>query len=104
MREGLEIALTLGQHGTHRGQRGGLQVDDAQVGQSGLREDNAGDGQHRAGDDGTDGVGEDVLEHQATILGAQGTGRQDVLLTLESVELETDAGGGSYPARHDVGK
>ena len=42
-----------------------------------------------------------MLEHQAAVAGAQGTGSQDVLLTLEAVELHTHAGCHADPACQD---
>lgn len=50
---GRDISLTVAQHGTYGSKTGGLQGDDAQVGQHGLGEDNAGDDQNGTGDDGT---------------------------------------------------
>ena len=104
MRGGSHIGIALAQQGADGGAGEGRQVHNAQVGQGGLLTDNAGDNQGTAGNDGADGIGEDMPEHQPEVRGAQGTGSGDKLLTLEPVELLPGQSGHAYPADKHEGE
>ena len=97
MRE--QIILAGGKEGANAGHATGTQIDNAKIAQTGFGEDNAGDNQHTTGDQSTDGVGEDVSEHNAGVLCTQGSGNQYVFLILEAVELHSGTRGHTRPSR-----
>ena len=104
VRSGRHTALTCGKHRTDRRQSCASEVDDTQVCERSLAEDNAGDDEDAARDDGTEGVGEYVFEHNSEVGCAERPCGKDVLLVLETVELHTDVTCHSYPSRHDERK
>ena len=104
MREGGNVSLTVGKHGSDGGKAGGFQGDNSQIGEHGLGENNAGDDQNRRGNDGTQRVGQNVAEDQTLVAGAKSPGGQDVLLVLETVELGTHAVSDTDPAGEHEGK
>ena len=65
----------------------------ADKGQEGFGEDRIGNLDHRFGDDGTDGVGENMTENQRTVAHTQSSGRQNIFPGFEAEELGTDVRG-----------
>ena len=89
MRIGEQIGLSRRKQGTYARQITRIQADDSEIAEAGLRENNAGDNENAARDERTDGVGEDMLEHDASVFRAQGSRNQNVFLILEAIELHS---------------
>ena len=93
----LQGVLTCSKQGTNAGNITGVKVNNVQVAQAGFGEDNTGNHQNGACDQGTDGVGENVLEHDPAVSCAQGAGNENIFLILKPVELHSGTASHACP-------
>ena len=100
---GEQIVLTRCKHGSKAGQVTGAKADDSEVAKAGLGEDNTGNDEHATGDQSTDRVGEDMLEHNAKISCAKCSCNQNILLVLKAVELHSGSCRHTCPSRQEEG-
>ena len=88
----VERILASSQERTNTGHITGVQIDNVQVAQAGFGEDDTGNNQNGASDQGTDRIGENVLKHDPAVSCTQSPCNQDIFLILKAVELHSGTG------------